>query len=165
MATDICLNINTGAFSISKNHKKTIISFADILAKDKERLFCEGIPLTCQFGTPWGESINPTQDKSTQTDTNRACSDLHCLEAQDNQQQLAQQHVESTQQSNIPCFSIYDDEFAIDWSVLEHLKHTMHTTTQTIRPYMPQIPDLQYFSPLECNDGPNPYRLRALLTQ
>ena len=139
MATDISLNINTGAFSISKNHKKTIISFADLLAEDKERLFCEGIPLTFQFGTPWDESVLPNHEKSTQTDTNRACINLNCLEEQSNQQPKIQNHIEPTPKSKIPCFSIYDDEFAIEWSVLEHRKHTTQTTMQTIRPYMPHI--------------------------
>ena len=155
MATDISLNINTGAFSISKNHKKTIISFADLLAEDKERLFCEGIPLTFQFGTPWDESVLPNHEKSTQTDTNRACINLNCLEEQSNQQPI-QNHIEPTPKSKIPCFSIYDDEFAIEWSVLEHRKNTMQTTMQTIRPYMPHIYNIS--APInETMDHPDPF--------
>ncbi len=191
MVTDVSLNINTGTFS--KNHKKNIISFADLLAEDRERLFCEGIPLNLNFGTPWDVSTMSEQDTSTQIDTNRACVDLSCLEQNSNQLEPStnnttntplepvtfvnnaldiwadeffmeiqhttctimvilvyycyqfcvqsskdRKHIPSTA-TKIPCFSIHDDNFAINWAILYPTNHCQPTIKSTMRPYMPNI--------------------------
>jgi hypothetical protein len=81
--SDILLNLDTGAFSAQKTHKKdTMMSFANfnLLAENSDNIFCDGIPLTIQFGTILDESLLPKRDSTAKIYTNEASDKSICSE-------------------------------------------------------------------------------------
>ena len=150
----VSLNLQTGALT----YNNTPISFAYLLAGNKEGIFCEGIPINIQFisnlecSTHSSGSLSTDHDPISVDTTTKAC--VSTLSTKPIQSQfnkslntnsshsptdplttttpLADQPVKTTS------FSIYEDNFQLDYIKLER-NATLPTksayTTQTLQPY------------------------------